>query len=387
MTVSVTIASFALGIWLYLIFAHGAFWLGRECDDEDPPALPKGHRWPSVVAVVPARNEANMLPRSLASLLAQDYPGSLSLLIVDDQSDDGTAAVAGSMASGASRELVVVQGRPLPAEWTGKVWAMQQGVAHAEMLGKRPDYLLLTDADIEYAPEALRRLVVRADAMGLVLTSLLAKLNCESLAERALIPPFVFFFQMLYPFGWVNRSTSAMAAAAGGCMLVERLALQKAGGIAVIRAALIDDCALAKLMKAEGPIWLGLTDRVRSLRPYPRVRDIRHMVARSAYAQLRFSPWLLFGTLVGMVVTYLAAPILAIFAPYPANALAALAWILMMLAFQPTLRRYRLSPLWGATLPLAAVAYLAFTLDSAYQHWQGRGGAWKGRVQALPVKR
>ena len=188
MTVSVTIASFALGIWLYLIFAHGAFWLGRECDDEDPPALPKGHRWPSVVAVVPARNEANMLPRSLASLLAQDYPGSLSLLIVDDQSDDGTAAVAGSMASGASRELVVVQGRPLPAGWTGKVWAMQQGVAHAEMLGKRPDYLLLTDADIEYAPEALRRLVVRADAMGLVLTSLLAKLNCESLAERALIP-------------------------------------------------------------------------------------------------------------------------------------------------------------------------------------------------------
>ncbi len=387
MTVSVTIASFALGIWLYLIFAHGAFWLGRECDDEDPPALPKGHRWPSVVAVVPARNEADMLPRSLASLLAQDYPGSLSLLIVDDQSDDGTAAVAGSMASGASRELVVVQGRPLPAGWTGKVWAMQQGVAHAEMLGKRPDYLLLTDADIEYAPEALRRLVVRAEGMGLVLTSLLAKLNCESLAERALIPPFVFFFQMLYPFGWVNRSTRAMAAAAGGCMLVERLALQKAGGIAAIRAALIDDCALARLMKAEGPIWLGLTDRVCSLRPYPRVRDIRHMVARSAYAQLRFSPWLLFGTLVGMGATYFAAPILAIFGRDPANAIAALAWVLMMLAFQPTLRRYRLSPFWAATLSLAAVAYLVFTLDSAYQHWQGRGGAWKGRVQAVPVKR
>jgi hopene-associated glycosyltransferase HpnB len=219
------------------------------------------------------------------------------------------------------------------------------------------------------------------------MTSLMAKLNCESPAERSLIPAFVFFFQMLYPFAWVNGRTTVTAAAAGGCMLVERRALERAGGVAAIRGALIDDCALARVMKAQGPIWLGLTDRVVSLRSYPHLGDIRRMVARSAYAQLRYSPLLLAGTVAGMCLAYLAAPVIALVANFPANLLAGTAWALMAGAFQPTLRQYRLSPLWGAALPLIAAAYVAFTLDSACQHWRGRGGLWKGRVQAMPAGR
>jgi hopene-associated glycosyltransferase HpnB len=250
-----------------------------------------------------------------------------------------------------------------------------------------PDYLLLTDADIGYAPDALRHLMLRARSRGLVLTSLMAKLNCTSLAERALVPAFIFFFQMLYPFAWVARRDSATAAAAGGCMLVDRMALERAGGLSSIRDALIDDCSLAAVMKREGPIWLGLTERVVSLRPYPRFDDIRRMVARSAYAQLRYSPLLLAGTVLGMVATYLVPPILAVCAPFPASMLAFSAWIAMAIAFQPTLRFYRCSPLWGLALPVIGAAYTGLTLDSAWQHWRGRGGMWKGRAQALPERR
>jgi len=281
----------------------------------------------------------------------------------------------------------VLRGAPRPPGWTGKVWAMQQGIAHAAAMPDPPHYLLLTDADISYSPDALRHLVARARSGGLVLTSLMAKLNCASLAERALIPAFIFFFQMLYPFAWVGRTSKRTAAAAGGCMLVERRALEKAGGMAAIRDALIDDCALAAVLKAEGPIWLGLTERVVSLRPYPRVDDIRRMVSRSAYAQLRYSPLMLAGTVAGLALTFLAAPLLAIFAGYPSWGFGVAAWGLMTIAFQPTLRFYRLSPLWGPVLPLIAAAYLAFTVDSAYQHWRGRGGMWKGRAQAQPEKR
>jgi hopene-associated glycosyltransferase HpnB len=294
--------------------------------------------------------------------------------------------VARHEAAAARGEVVVLRAEPRPPGWTGKVWALQQGIAHAATLRDPPQYLLLTDADIVYAPDALAHLVTRARAGGLVLTSLMAKLNCESLAERALIPAFVFFFQMLYPFAWVGRRTMGTAAAAGGCMLVEARALESAGGMAAIRKALIDDCALAAIMKAEGPIWLGLTERAASVRPYPRLDDIRAMVSRSAYAQLRYSPLLLAGTLVGMAVTYLAPPLLAIFASYPSSAFGIAAWLLMAIALQPTLRFYRVSPLWGLALPLIAAAYLVFTLDSAYQHWRGRGGMWKGRPQALSEK-
>jgi hopene-associated glycosyltransferase HpnB len=264
---------------------------------------------------------------------------------------------------------------------------LQQGIAHANTLVPAPDFLLLTDADVGHAPDSLSRLVERAGGKALVLTSLMAKLNCESLAERSLIPAFIFFFQMLYPFAWVNARSTTTAAAAGGCMLVDRRALQRAGGIASIRDALIDDCALAQLMKTQGPIWLGLTERVISLRSYPRFADIRRMVARSAYAQLRYSPLLLAATVAGMTVTYLAAPLLSLVGAFPANLVAVICWALMAGVFQPTLRQYRLSPLWGAALPLVAAIYLGFTLDSAYQHWRGRGGAWKGRLQAISAGR
>ncbi len=231
----------------------------------------------------------------------------------------------------------MVTSRSLPAGWTGKLWALKQGIDAAMALPQPPDYLLLTDADIVHAPDSVSRLVAHAEAKGLVLTSLMVKLRCESLAERANIPAFIFFFQMLYPFSWVNRPQSQVAAAAGGCMLVRADALRQAGGIEVIRGALIDDCALAKALKAHGPIWLGLTERVHSIRPYPALADIRRMVARSAYAQLRYSPLLLSGTVAGMVLTYLAPPLLAIFGSGTARILGLATWALMAIAFQPTL--------------------------------------------------
>ncbi len=381
MTAALVVAALSLVVWLYLILVHGGFWLGAEHDDVTLSAAPPAH-WPRVYAVIPARNEADMLPLSLPTLLRQDYPGEFAIFLVDDQSEDGTASIAQKLALNSARALTVLPGAERPQGWTGKVWAQHQGIVQAANGAAPPDFFLLTDADIGYAPNALTQLVHRSQINETVLTSLMAKLRCESLAERALIPAFIFFFQMLYPFRWVNRATCPIAGAAGGCMLVERSALQRAGGIQAIRGALIDDCALAKIMKAQGPIWLGLTERVHSLRPYPKVNDIRHMVSRSAYAQLRYSPLLLAGTIAGLALTYLAAPVLAIASRYPANLIAALAWALMALSFQPTLRRYGRSPLWGLALPLVALVYLVFTVDSAYQHGCGRGGMWKGRAQA-----
>jgi hopene-associated glycosyltransferase HpnB len=252
-------------------------------------------------------------------------------------------------------------------------------------LANSPDYLLLTDADIGYQPGALRTLAARAESGSFALVSLMAKLRCRSLPERALIPAFVFFFQMLYPFAWVNRGGTT-AAAAGGCMLVRRTALAGAGGIASIRGALIDDCALGARLKQQGAVWLGLTERVESLRAYPSVGDIRRMVARSAYAQLRFSPLLLAATLAGLALAYLAAPVIALFGSGSARAMAWVTWAMMAVAFRPALRFFRVSAWWAPALPLIAAAYLGFTLDSAFQHVRGRGGLWKGRVQALAAE-
>ena len=335
----VVVASIALVVWLYLLFARGAFWRCGERDDSAPAGLTV---WPRVAAIVPARNEADCIGDSIGSLLGQDYA----------------------------------------AGWTGKLWALKQGIDAAMNVQEPPGYLLLTDADIVHSPESLSRLVAHAESKRLVLTSLMVKLRCESFAEHANIPAFIFFFQMLYPFLWVNRPQSTVAAAAGGCMLVRADTLRKAGGIEVIRGALIDDCALAKALKVHGPIWLGLTERVRSIRPYPAFADIRRMVARSAYAQLRYSPLLLLGTVAGMVLTYLVPPLMAIFGGGAARVIGIGTWALMAIAFQPTLRLYRLSPLWGIALPAIALQYMLFTLDSAYQYVRGRGGAWKGRVQA-----
>jgi len=441
MTAGLAIACASLAVWIYLIAARGGFW--RAAERDDLPPLPGGERdgvrglgpswantdpapltrsspeartdlspmgrgeeeiaarseqitararpnadaprsWPAVAAVIPARDEADVIAESLGSLLRQDYPGPFRIVLVDDQSRDTTAEVARACAArhGAADRLTVVAGRKLPAGWSGKLFAMKQGIDHVESLQNPAAYLLLTDADIAYAPDALTTLVARAEAGNLVLTSLMAKLRCESLAERALIPAFIFFFQMLYPFSWVNRPRFTAAAAAGGCMLVRRDALAAIGGIEKIRGALIDDCALGRELKAVGPIWLSLTRRARSLRAYPRISDVRRMVSRSAYDQLRYSPALLIGTVAGMALTFLGPPLLAVLGSGLAQALGLAAWGLMAIAFQPILRFYAVSPLWGAALPAIAAFYLAFTLDSAYQHRRGRGGLWKGRVQA-----
>ena len=380
--VGLLIAAASLGIWICLLFARGGFW--RVAVREEEQSAPPPAAWPDVVAIVPARDEADVIAGTIASLLRQDYPGAFSLVLVDDQSRDGTAALArqSAAAAAAAERLTILVGHPAPPGWSGKVWAMKQGADSVARLGQPPRYLLFTDADISHHPAALRQLVALAEARQLVLTSLMVKLRCQSFAERLFIPAFIFFFQMLYPFAWVNRPTHRVAAAAGGCMLVRASVLAAAGGIEAISGALIDDCALARRMKQIGPIWLGLTDRVVSLRPYPHVDDIRRMVARTAYDQLRRSPLLLLGTIAGMALTYLAPPLLSLVASGATQIIAILAWALMTLSFVPTLRFYRLSPLWALALPGIALAYMAFTLDSAYQHARGRRGSWKGRVHA-----
>jgi hopene-associated glycosyltransferase HpnB len=375
------IASMVLAIWLYLLAGRGAFWLAAERDDDAPSW---DGPWPAIAAIIPARDEAETVGDTVASLLRQKYPGEFAVILVDDQSRDATARVAREAAAalGAADRLTVLAGRPLPAGWTGKLWAQHQGVVLAETMPRPPAYLLLTDADIVYAEDALKSLVARTEAGEFVLTSLMAKLRCESLAERVFVPAFIFFFQMLYPFAWANDPRRATAAAAGGCMLVRREALRDAGGMDAIRDALIDDCALAKKMKAHGPISIALTERVRSIRAYRAMADIRRMVSRTAYAQLRYSPLLLAGTVFGLTLTYLAPVALTVFTDGMAQFLGIFTWLLMALAFRPTLRFYRLSALWGVALPAIAAMYMAFTIDSAYQHARGRGGMWKGRAQA-----
>ena len=374
-SMSTVLAVTCAAIWAYLLAARGQFWRGTVRDVSTPP---RPQRWPSVAVVVPSRNEAECIAASAQSLLQQTYAGTVRIIVVDDDSTDGTAAIVRAAAAGASRDLVVVtSGGPLPG-WTGKLWALRQGIAAAETT--RPDYLLLTDADIVHAPDSLSWLVAQSQSGHFVLTSLMAKLRCESLAERSHVPAFIYFFQMLFPFSWVYRSDCRTAAAAGGCMLIRADALARAGGIESIRNSLIDDCSLAAKLKAFGPIWLGLTDRVRSIRPYPAFADVRQMIARSAYAQLRYSPLRLAGTIAGMALTFLAAPLLALFAAGWAQGLGLAVWLAMAASFLPTLRFYRLSPLWGLALPAIATLYSLYTLDSAYRHLRRRGGQWKGRV-------
>jgi hopene-associated glycosyltransferase HpnB len=358
-------------IWLGLIFAHGQFWRARVTDRGMPPPP---RQWPSVAAIVPARNEADVIARSIGSLLEQDYPGEFRVILVDDNSSDGTADAARGLNDA---RLTILSGAPLPAGWTGKLWALSQGIAAAE----RPEFLWLTDADIEHASDTLRALVSRAEDGGLQLVSLMARLHCATWAERMLVPAFVFFFQMLYPFDRVNRP-KGIGGAAGGCMLVRRTALERAGGIGAIRNALIDDCTFGALIKRHGRIWLGLTDRSRSIRPYRDIGSIMAMISRSAYAQLGYSPLTLIGTLLGLFLVFGAPPLLALTGSGAGRIMAAMAWALMALSFQPMLRFYHRSPLYGVALPLIAAFYAGCTLLSAWQHHRGRGGMWKGRAQA-----
>lgn len=377
--IAVSLSALALAIWIYLVFARGGFWLGRERDDTTPSRLAVP---PKVAIVVPARNEADNIAQSVTSLLAQNYPA-FTLVLVDDDSTDGTADITRKTAAALGKQdrLIVVSGSPLPPRWTGKLWAVKQGIADAEEKFA-PKYLMLTDADIVHAPDTLGWLVAHAEEGQRVLTSLTARWRCENLPERVHIPAFIYYFAMLYPFAWVNRADHPMAGAAGGCMLVRADALRAAGGIEVIRDALIDDCALAGAMKKQGPIWLGLTDRVVSIRPYTTWGDIRRMVARSAYAQLNYSPLQLIGCVAGLILTYIVPPLMALFAAGWAQIFGIAAWALMTISFQPILRFYRLSPLWGVALPAITFLFMLYTLDSAYQYFAGKGGTWKGRVQA-----
>lgn len=366
------LACLAAAIWVGLLGFHGGFWRTDQADRATFPAPPA---WPDVAAVIPARDEATVIGRAVSAILAQSYPGKLTVTLVDDGSTDGTAAIARAAAGGDPRLRVIPGGAP-PAGWTGKLWALEQGVARADA-----GWLWFTDADIVHAPDTLASLVARAEAEGLVLNSLMARLECDHAAERALIPAFVFFFAMLYPFARVNRP-GPTAAAAGGCMLVRRNALAAAGGLAAIARALIDDCAMGRALKAQGPIRLSLTNRSRSIRPYAGWRGIGAMIARSAYAQLGYSPLLLAGTVLGMALVYLLPPFEALFGHGLARGAGLAAWGMMALSFQPMLRFYRRSPLWGVALPLIACFYLGATLRSAWAHARGRGGMWKGRAQA-----
>ena len=335
-----------------------------------------------VAAIVPARNEAEVIGRAINSLLRQDFPGELRLFIVDDNSSDGTANVARAAAGaiGAAGKLVVLQGSTLPVDWTGKVWAMHQGWIAAREI--RPDFVLLTDADIEHAPDNLARLLAHAEAGQYDLASLMVKLRCQTLAEKFLIPAFVYFFFLLYPPPRIADQRSRVAGAAGGCMLVRPRALDKAGGFETIRGEIIDDCSLAARVKdSGGRLWLGVTRDTRSIRGYSSFTTIRDMIARTAFNQLRHSLLLLVVGITGMLLTFVA-PLALVFSKSPlVGWVSVAACVLMFATYVPVLRLYRVNILAAVTLPFAAIFYLYATICSVANYWSGRGGAWKGRTQ------
>lgn len=364
MTGSVILAAI---IWLYLWCFHGRFW---SAGPVLAPARPSPA--PDVVVVIPARDEAESIASTLHSLLAQDYPGAFRIILVDDNSTDGTGDIARAIAD---PRLTVLTGAPRPEGWSGKLWAVSQGVA-----ATTEDLVLLTDADISHDPAHLATLVAKAEADKLDLVSEMVELACNSWAERALVPAFVFFFQLLYPFARVNDPRSATAAAAGGTILVRRAALHRIGGIASLRGALIDDVTLARAVKVGGPVYLGHSALARSLRPYPGAADIWRMVARTAYVQLRYSPAILAATIIGLALTWLAGPAAALFAHGWERRLGWVVWAASAASYIPTLLRFRRSPLWAPFLPLVAVFYMAATIGAAVDHYRGRGAVWKGRA-------
>ncbi len=383
------ISIISLIIWTYLITLRGKFWL---CDQRIDNEKNSPVAFPSVCAIIPARNEAEVLPVSLKSLLTQDYKGEFSLVLIDDQSTDNTREVAEKIAqeSANSHKLNIISGQPLPKGWTGKLWAVKQGIEYAQK-NINPDYFLLTDADIEHPSDNLGLLVGKSQNSNLALVSLMVLLRCQGFWEKLLIPSFIFFFQKLYPFPLVNNPDSKIAAAAGGCILIQREILEAVGGIDVVKDALIDDCSLGIAIKGylqtyqkDRSIWLGLTQSTFSLRSYSSLGEIWQMVARTAFTQLNYSPLLLLGTIVAMSLTYLTAPVAILWglitANYPLLIIGLLTQCLMSIAYIPTLKLYKLSPLWSLSLPLIGFLYTLMTIDSALQHWRGKGGNWKGRV-------
>ncbi|MGW5860626.1 glycosyltransferase [Streptomyces sp. NPDC055239] len=384
MSAVVWTAAGSLVAWLWLLLGQGFFWR----TDLRLPTRREPDTWPSVCVVVPARDEAAVLPESLPSLLAQDYPGQAEIFLVDDGSSDGTGQLARALADryGGLPLTVGSPGEP-PQGWTGKLWAVRHGIGQARARG--PRYLLLTDADIAHEPDSLRELVAAAETAGLDLVSLMARLRVASMWERLVVPAFVYFFAQLYPFRWIAEKGSRTAAAAGGCVLVSAEAAERAGIPDSIRHAVIDDVSLARAVKRSGGhIWLGLAERVDSVRPYPGLGDLWRMVSRSAYAQLRHNPLVLLGTVLGLALIYLAPPIALIVGLVTGHAapalLGGLAWLVMTATYIPMLRYYR-QTLWLAPLlPFTAFLYLLMTVDSAVQHYRGRGAAWKGRTYARP---
>ena len=371
-----------MAIWLYLFFARGNFW---QLPEEKAQQEHRKH-WPSVVAIVPARDEAETIAQSVTSLANQDYPGEFSVIIVDDHSSDGTADLARKAAqrSRSAGRVALHTAAELPPGWTGKVWATNEGIAAAA--GKTPEYFWFTDADIEHAPGTLRRLVSRAEADSLDLASLMVFLHAKTLPERLLIPPLLYFFLMLYPPNWVADPKARTAGAAGGCILLRRAALERIGGVAAVRNEVIEDCALARAVKASGgKIWLGLTKTSVSLRGYSSFAEVIDLVARVAFTQLRYSFLLLLGTMAGLFVTYLLPWILFLAYPGEAWLLVDTTVALMAASFLVTVKFYGLSWPWALTLPIAAPFYMYATCVSAVRYWLGRGGQWKGRVQA-PLK-
>ncbi|OBQ39365.1 MAG: glycosyl transferase family 2, partial [Anabaena sp. CRKS33] len=382
-TIVLTLTFISLITWLFLLLFWGQFWRVNHQLETNKSVIEKP--LPKVCVIVPARNEANVIPISLRSLLLQDYTGNFTIFLVDDQSSDGTANFAEGVAYALDKKdkLQIVSSESLPTDWTGKLWAMAQGVEKASEL--TPDYFLLTDADIEHDLSNLRRLVTKAESQNLDLVSIMVRLRCQSFWEKMLIPAFVFFFQKLYPFSWVNNPKKTTAAAAGGCILIHSEALNRIGGLQIIRQALIDDCSLAKAVKSNhGKIWLGLSTSTISLRPYDSLKTIWDMVARSAYTQLNYSPLLLVGSLLGMTLVYLLPPIGIILGVLLGNWQITLvsftAYLLMTFAYLPIIRFYKCSPIFAFSLPIIAFFYTLMTVDSAWRHWQGRGGEWKGRV-------
>jgi hopene-associated glycosyltransferase HpnB len=391
------LAIIALAIWLHLFFGRGWFWRVRKVDADRGEGETLG-AWPSVIAVVPARNEAETIGQVVTGLMQQDYPGAFSVVVVDDHSEDRTAIIAQRVAAenGAGARVKVLSASELPDGWTGKLWALNEGMLHGGVTQARmsnggglsaapeaPEFYWFTDADVSHAPNTLRRLVGRAERERLDLASLMVLLQAKTLPERALIPAFLYFFLMLYPPPWIADEELRTAGAAGGCILLRGKAIVRMGGFRVIRSEVIDDCALARAVKLSGGrVWMGLTRKSLSLRAYRTFGEVRDLIARTAFTQLRYSVPMLAGTLLGMFLTYVA-PVLLLFArDSTAQALGFAAWLLMTLSFLPTVRFYRLSAVWAPVLPLTAMFYTCATWLSAVRYWMGKDGLWKGRAQA-----
>jgi hopene-associated glycosyltransferase HpnB len=369
----------SIAIWTYLLTAHGNFWrVGRLQPQAQPQVTVDG----VVAVIIPARDEAEGIGVTVRSLLQQTCADSIHIFVVDDQSSDGTAEVARKAARACGRDeaLTVVTGSPLPNEWTGKLWAVQQGIGQAAQMN--PRFFLLTDADIRHAPNNVATLAAIADAGKYALTSFMVEMHCRNLAERFLIPPFVFFFFQLYPPDWIRDPRRKVAGAAGGCMLVRPEALDRAGGIASIRNQIIDDCALARAIKRSGGrVWLGLTRDTCSTRMYGSFAEIERMIVRTAFNQLQHSAWLLLCAVAGLMITYLLPVALLFTGGWMPASVGAFGWLLMSAAYLPMVRFYGLNRIWSLALPFSACFYMLATLHSAWKFWTGRGGEWKGRVQ------